>query len=221
MELDGNLFSLSFLWVSAAIAFMGILLAVRLAPWKRLADKEQFHVFFGSCVALMVMWTLRTEVFHGVEFHLIILTTLTLMFGWSLAVLAGLVALLGVTLAGFANWSGFAINLLTVVLLPVSFSQLSLLLVRYWFPKHFFIYIYVNAFFAGGISVVLSSVLASVLMAVSGMASFIMLWETYLTYFPLMFFPEAVLNGWFMTLLVGYKPQWVMTFRDEEYLHKK
>ena len=221
MELDGKLFSLAFLSIVGSISLVGAVLAAKIAPWRRLANKEQLHVFFGSCVALMVLWTLRTEVFQGIEFHLIILTTLTLMFGWSLAVLGGLIALLGVTLAGFATWSGFALNVLTVVLLPVSFSQLALLLVRYWFPKHFFIYIYINAFLAGGIAVVLSSVLASVLMAISGMASFSLLWETYLTYFPLMFFPEAVLNGWFMSLLVAYKPQWVSTFRDEEYLQGK
>ena len=198
-----------------------LMLAFRLAPWQRLQDKEQLNVFLGSCVALMVMWTLRTEVFDGVTFHLLFMTTLTLMFGWSLAVIAGALVLTGITLTGMSNWSGFVLNMLTVVILPVTFSQVALVLIRSWFPKHFFIYIYLNAFLSGGISIFLSGLLASVMLSTTGLAGFVTLWNTYLVYFPLMSFPEAVLNGWFMTLLVGYKPHWVSTFRDEEYLHGK
>ena len=221
MELDGQFFSSLYLWVTGVLAIAGLFMAVRIAPWRRLQNKEQLHVFMGSCVALMVMWTLRTEVFQGVEFHLIFLTTLTLMFGWSLAVIGGAIVLLGVTIAGFATWSGFFLNIITVVLLPVTFTQVALVLIRSWFPKHFFIYIYLNAFLSGGISILLSGVLASLMLASTGLAGFSTLWNTYLVYFPLMSFPEAVLNGWFMTLLVGYKPQWVSSFRDEEYLQGK
>ena len=124
-------------------------------------------------------------------------------------------------LTGIASWHGFTLNLLTTVILPVSFSLLALMVVRHWLPRHFFIYVYLNAFLAGGLSIVLSSLAASLLLSSATVVSFAVLWDTYLGYFPLMFFPEAVLNGWFMTLLVGYKPQWVSTFRDEDYLHGK
>ncbi len=36
-----------------------------------------------------------------------------------------------------------------------------------------------------------------------------------------MFFPEAMLNGWIITILVILKPAWVFTFSDEDYLHGK
>ena len=221
MELDGLFFSSFSLWLAGTVSMGLWLLAVCLAPWKRLYNREQLHVFLGSCVALMVMWTLRTSVFQGVEFHLILLTTLTLMFGWSLSIIGGSLVLAGVTIAGFATWSGFVLNLLTVVVLPVTFTQFSLVLIRSLLPRHFFIYIYLNAFLVGGIAIVLSGVVASLMLASTGLAGFPTLWNTYLQYFPLMFFPEAVLNGWFMTLLVGYRPLWVNSFRDEEYLHGK
>lgn len=221
MELDGHFFSFSALLLTGMLSLAGFLLAVKNAPWYRFKDREQLHVFLGSCVALMVMWTLRASVFQGVEFHLIFLTTITLMYGWSLAVIAGTVVLAGVSLAGFSSWSGFSLNMLTVVLLPVTFSQVALVLIRSWFPRHFFIYIYLNAFLSGGMSIVLSGVFASLMLASSGLTDFSTLWQTYLMFFPLMFFPEAVLNGWFMTLLVGYRPHWVSSFRDEEYLQGK
>lgn len=221
MELEGELFSTAFLWLSWLVSGLVVVLAVRLANWKRLFDGEQSNVFFGSCVALLVLWSLRTGVYQGLEFHLFALTTLTLMFGWSLSILGGLLVLFGVTLTGQADWQNFAINLFSIVVIPVTFTQFALVLIRYWFPKHFFIYIYLNAFLSGGIGILLSSFFSSGLLVFAGVAPFATLWDTYLTFFPLLFFPEAVLNGWFMTLLVGYKPQWVGSFRDEEYLYNK
>lgn len=221
MELEGSYFSPIFFWLIAMISLLSLGTAIWLAPWRRLRQKEQLHVFLGSCVALMVLWSIRTPVYDGIEFHLLILTTLTLMFGWALSVFAGALVLAGVTLAGISDFQGLMINLFTVVVLPVTFTQIALLVVRYWLPRHFFIYIYLNAFLAGGLAILLSSFSATLLMAMAGPATFEMMWDTYLTYFPLMFFPEAVLNGWFVTLLVSYKPQWVWSFRDSDYLQGK
>ena len=221
MELDGQFFSVGFLWVAGFIVAGLVALAVYLSPWYRLKDREQLHVFLGSSVLMMIMWTMRTEVYIGVDFHLIFVTTLTLMFGWSLAILAGVLVVLGVSVAGIASWSGFPLNVLTTVIVPISFTQLSLLLIRHWFPRHFFVFIYLNAFLTGGLSLMLSSFFASFLLALATPVAFSVLWDTYLTYFPLMFFPEAVMNGWLVTLLVGYRPHWISSFRDVDYLQGK
>ena len=221
MEIQGENFSDSVLLILGLIAFLVSIIAVSKAPWRRLADRSQLNGFLGACVVLMILWSMRTEVFHGVEFHLLFMTTLTLMFSWSLAIIGGFIILLGTALAGLSSWSGFPVNFLTAVALPVSFTYVFLILIRHWFPKHFFVYVYLNAFLVGGVSVVLATISSAVLMSVVGYADFNELWDTYLAYFPLMLFPEAVLNGWFMTLLVCYRPEWVSTFRDKEYLHGK
>lgn len=149
MELEGTFFSSLFLMMAGLLSLSGLLLAVRLAQWRRLLDKEQLHVFLGACVALMVMWTLRTSVYAGLEFHLLFITTLTLMFGWSLAVIGGTLVLLGITLTGLADWDGFVLNMQSVVLLPATITQAALIMIRYWLPRHFFVYIYLNAFLSG------------------------------------------------------------------------
>jgi uncharacterized membrane protein len=221
MEVEGSYFSGGLLWICSLVSFSGVLLALKIAPWKLIADKEHLHVFLGASVFLMVMWMIRAPVHEGIEFHLLILTSFTLMFGWSLTVLGGTLALVGLSIAGVSSWSGLLVNVTSVVLLPVTFSQIALVLIRHWFPRHFFIYIYLNAFLSGGLAILISSFLSTLLLSFTGLATFTMLWDTYLSYFPLMFFPEAVLNGWFMTLLVSYRPQWVISFRDEDYLHGK
>ena len=106
-------------------------------------------------------------------------------------------------------------------MLPATLTQAFLVVVRSALPKHFFIYIFVNAFLAGGVVGTLSAYFAATLLAGSGAYSWLEMQSTFFPFFPLMFFPEAFLNGWAMTLLVVFKPHWVGSFRDEEYLHGK
>ena len=42
-----------------------------------------------------------------------------------------------------------------------------------------------------------------------------------LPFFPLMFFPEGFINGWLMTVLVAFRPHWVYSFADEDYINGK
>lgn len=221
MQLSGEFFSAGAILLGATVSGAGLALAFRLAAWRRLLDNEQSHVYFGALVALLVLWVLRTEVTAGLVFHLSAMTALTLLFGWSLAVIGGALVLSGITLTGLSDWPGLPINLLVEVLLPATLTQFLLVLVRSTLPKHFFIYIFVNAFIAGGVVGTLSACFAAALLVASRAYSWLDMQNIFFPFFPLMFFPEAFLNGWAMTLLVVFKPRWVGSFRDEEYLHGK
>ncbi len=221
MQVSGELFSTGAVAASAVVYGAALLLALRLMPWKRLLDSKQSNVFFGSVVGLLALWALRTEVADGLVFHLSAMTSLTLMFGWSLAVIGGSLVLLGATLAGLADWAGFPVNALTEVVVPVTLTQVALVLVRSALPKHFFIYIFVNAFIVGGLVGMLSGYFAVMLLMAAGAYSWSEMQATFLPFFPLMFLPEAFINGWTMTLLVVFKPWWVGSFRDDEYLKGK
>ncbi len=94
-------------------------------------------------------------------------------------------------------------------------------LVRAYLPKHYFVYVFINAFLSGGLVAVLVAFSATGLLLWVGAFSLQQLADTYLLFLPLMFFPEAVLNGWLISIMVGFKPHWVGSFRDEEYLHGK
>ena len=107
MEFSGELFPASWLWLSAALYAWLMSRALRWANWRRLADRAQLNVFLGAVVCLVLLWTLRTEIQPGFTWHLSAMVTLTLMFGWSLAVTAGSLALFATTLAGLNDWSGF------------------------------------------------------------------------------------------------------------------
>jgi uncharacterized membrane protein len=221
MEFSGDIFPSAGLWLAVGLYAWLSVLAVRWADWGRLRDPDQLHVFLGAVVGLLVLWSLRTEVQPGFTWHLSAIVTLTLMYGWSLAVVAGSLALAGTTLAGLNDWAGFAPTALVSVMLPALMCQVVLALARAYLPKHFFVYVFVNAFFAAGLIALISGLTAAAVLMGAGAFSYERLYDNYLIFLPLMFFPEAVLNGWLMAIMVGFKPHWVRSFRDEEYLHGK
>ncbi len=221
MELTGELLSIEArraFWVACAL-FLG--LAVWLAPWRRFRDSRQLHLSAGVAVGLMVLWAMRTAVLPGLAFHLLGMTTATLMLGWSFAVLAGAVALVAVTMAGFGDWSGLPVNALLTVVVPATATQSLLVLARSALPKHFFVYVFINAFLAGGIVVLAAGYLAMWILVGADAVSLADLRQNLLPFFPLMLFPEAFVNGFLMSVMVGLRPEWVCSFRDEEYLHGK
>ena len=221
MEFSGELFPTSWLWSFAALYAWLLSRALRWADWKRLADNVQLNVFLGAVVCVSLMWTLRTEVQPGFAWHLSGMVALTLMFGWSLAIIAGSLALFAATIVGLNDWAGLVPSALVFIVLPAGLTQLILGLARAYLPKHYFIYVFINAFLAGGVVSLITALVATGLLLFAEAYSLQKLSDSYLLFLPLMFFPEAVLNGWLISIMVGFKPHWVGSFRDEEYLHGK
>ncbi|MDO8891834.1 MAG: energy-coupling factor ABC transporter permease [Sulfurimicrobium sp.] len=195
--------------------------AVSAAPWRRLRDNEQLHLFLGMCVGLMLLWSIKTGIRPGLNFHLLGATVFTLMFGPWLAI-AGLgVVLLGVTLSGLSGWENFSVNGLLMGVLPVMVSYLIYRLVDGKLPNHFFVYIFLNAFVGAAIAMALTGLAATGLLALAGAYTADYLISNYLPYFLLMGWSEALLSGMMLTLLVVYRPQWVATFDDARYIRNK
>ena len=221
MELSGGLFSTTFRFWTTLLYVLFLLLAVRLAYWRLLLNREQLHVFLGSCVVLILLWQVRAQVDPTWSFHLLGITAVTLMFGWSFAVVAGSIAEFAVSVNSMQNWESFALNVFLVTLVPATLTQAMLLLVRRLLPKNFFIFVLINAFFTAGLVAMVSGFLAVGLLLYSGARDWEYLQLDLVPLFPLMFLPEAVINGWIVTLLVLYKPRWVLRFSDELYLRGK
>jgi uncharacterized membrane protein len=221
MEFSGELFPTSWLWSFGVMYVWLLSRALRWADWRRLTDQAQLNVFLGAVVCVLMLWTLRTEVQPGFSWHLSGMVALTLMFGWSLAIIAGSLALFATTIVGLNDWSGLMPSALVFIVLPATLTQVTLGLVRAYLPKHYFVYVFINAFLAGGLVAVLVAFTATGLLLAADAYSLKKLTDSYLLFLPLMFFPEAVLNGWLISIMVGFKPQWVGSFRDEEYLNGK
>lgn len=205
-------------WICNGIALAWLVFAARTAPWKRLIREDVLNVWFGVCVGLMLVWSIKTGIKPGLNFHLLGATLITLMFGARLAMLALAVVLVGVTLAGSAGWSSLGVNWLLTAVLPVSLSYLLYATVDRKLPNHLFVYIFVNAFIGAGVVIVLTGASSSLMLALSDTYAGQYLTQHYLPYYFLMGWSEAMLTGMAVTLMTAFRPAWLATFDDARYL---
>lgn len=194
---------------------------VRRAPWRRLGDSAFSHLWLGACVALVVLWSIRSPAIGGLEFHFLGATAVTLMFGPGLAIGCLALVMLGRLLMGQIDPAAFSMDVLLLAVLPVALSHATLRLSQRLLPPNFFIYIFVAAFFGAGVAMVGCGLLTVGLHALFGTPGEAMMAEQFLPYCLLLGFAEATLTGMIVTLLVVYRPGWVGTFDDARYLLRR
>ncbi|MEI4962413.1 energy-coupling factor ABC transporter permease [Aeromonas caviae] len=176
------------------------------------------HLCLGGAIVLVPLWTLRAGLHEGLEIHFLGLTSLTLLLGWRLALLAPCLTLLLLAYFGVIPLADIGWQALIGVALPVATSWLLFLGSWAWLPRHLFVYLFVAAFLGGALSISAKVIASALLMGVSGTYSWHTISADYLSIWPLLLFPEALLNGMTMTLLAVYRPYWVNTFFNREYL---
>lgn len=219
MNIPAHLLPAGWLIVAHVVFAIVLILAIRQAPWGRLRSGRDQHVFLGSVVGLLLLWSLEAGIAPGLGFHFLGATVVTLMFGWSLAVIAlSLASLATALMAG--GLEALSVNALLLGVLPVTVSYGIWRLVSGYLPHHVFVYIFLCAFVAAILaagSAVLA--LAGLLLAAEAAPAW-RVTDEYLPFLPLYLFPEGVLNGMLTTVFVGLRPQWLATFDDESYLKR-
>lgn len=199
-----------------------LLAAARSLDWRAwLTDKSRQHLCFGAAIALVPLWMLQAGIRDGLEVHFLGLTTLALMLGWRLSQLMALLSLLLVTFFGIEPWEAFGANLLLGVVLPISVSYFVFLLSYSYLYRHLFVYIFVAGFFNAALTMAVKTLAFAGYMTWSGQYSWQTVVDDYLSILPLLLFPEALLNGMAITLLVVFRPRWMCTFFDRDYLSNK
>ena len=191
------------------------------APWSKIRDNEAQHIFLGSIVALSLLWVMRGGIQDGLSFHLLGMTLLCLMFEWQFALFAASAVVAVATLHGPAGWDAFGLNLLLMGALPILFTRVLLYFSQRKLPHNFYIYVFVNAFLGGALSILLTGLASASLQHLAGVQPDGSILRNFVTILPLLMFGEAFINGGTMTLVVAYRPRWVATFHDRWYLRNK
>jgi uncharacterized membrane protein len=193
--------------------------ATRSSPWTNFRTTEFQHVFFGSCVAVFFLWLMRAGIVPTLPIHLLCLTTLTLMFGAPLAILAAAILTTAMCLAGVASWQAWPVSFIALGVAPVVVSSAMLYASRRYLPPNPFIYIFVGAFFGAAAAMLAAVAINGALQLGMAQVSFGELRDGYLSILPLIMFPEAFVNGLVVTGLVVFKPNWIPSFDDSVYLN--
>lgn len=201
-----------FIWLPIGLC------AIRYAPWRPfLASSKLQHVFLGASLALFLMWSFEVGVRPALGFHFLGATVYTLMFGWSLAVIGASLLTVATTFM-HGDWAALAMNALLLGVLPVSVSYGVYFLVHHYLPRHLFIYIFLCAFFNAMLAAGAAILALVTLLVVTETYTFARISSDYLPFAPLYLFPEGLLNGMIVTVLIGVRPDWLKTYDDELYL---
>jgi len=215
---------LVWLWVFNLMFALVFVQSLRHAPWDYLRDRHDGNILFASIIVVWLIWQLRTTIpgNPGLEFHLLMATSVTLMFGWGFAFLVICAVQLLMTFQGAAAWASFTAVALVNGAIPIAVTVLVYELARRWLPRHFFVYIFVCCFLAGALGMLASRLTGmAVLLSGDDYTVFQLQADGYFMMLPITMFPEAFVNGALMTMLVVFRPHWVGSFRDSQYLKGK
>ncbi len=217
MDVARAAFPLAWIVVSAAIAAAVLAVAIRRAPWRRLATSDGLNVWCGAIVALTVLWSVRATLAHGVVIHLLGMAGFALLAGPWLALAGGaLVIVLCAWLHG-VPLSAVPTEFLASVVVPVAVVLFVLRLTQRFLPPNLFVYTIVAAFFGAALGAFLAGLASAASFVAAGAAPGVIFGE-YVPYLIFLAFGEAMLTGMALTLAVVYRPQWVATFDDDVYL---
>lgn len=189
-------------------------------PWRILLREPGLqHLFLGGTLVVGFIWQLQAAISYSVSIHVLLATTLTLMFYWPMALIATSIALLALTLAGKASWDMFGINALITCLLPVLISHGLWRWVERALPANYFIFVLI-AGCGGAAAAALGSGLSVILFAalLTSSVEFSFLSRDYFLFLPLTLPPEAIINGVIITSMTAFLPDWVRAFDPQKYL---
>ena len=197
-------------------------LAALSAPWRVwLEDRERQWVWLGSLGVLVAIWAMKAGVTPGLSVRFLLVSSLTLMHGWQLAVIGGALALVVMCVVGLAAWPAFGADLLCMVIVPAVATTQIHQLVHARLPHNYFIYFFVTVFVGSAVAYNLAGLARVALLAASGTLDAGHVGPEYFALLPMMSFGEAFLNGVIMAMTVVYRPKWVMSFDDRLYLGKR
>ncbi len=190
------------------------------APWQLLKHNDLHGLFSLSTVLLAGLWWLKAGAHPGLQFHLLGLTTMVLIFGWRLALVAGSTALILISaLAG--EWLAIGVNGLIGVVFPVFLANILHHLIYQRLPRHFFVYVLVAAHFSSMAVIGSVIIVGGVMIGWLGAHPWTLIWSDYLVFMPLVLIPEGFINGAVMTTLILLRPEWVRSFDDRDYIDGK
>lgn len=219
MDLTQTVQSAEWVWYSWMLMSGLLVIALWLAPWDKVCgDNSAQNIYLGTIVVLSLVWLIRADLPTGINFHLLGASFMCLLFEWQFALLAMLLVMLTQSIAIGVPVENLALNWFSLGFVPIMFCRVTLYLVQRYMPHNFYVYVFMNTFFASGFSVYIAGSVSALFMYYLFELSSHLVFDQFLVTLILMILPEAVCTGMLMTILVVYKPAWVATFHDRWYL---
>ena len=204
------------LWAVVAIAS---LLSFDKATYKALYSTPVRQTGVLACALVFaILWRIKAGILTGLDLHILGVTAATLILGWRLTILSSLLAT--ALLAGFGPIEPelLPVQILIGAFIPIVLSYLAFIVSYHYLPRHFFVYIFVCAFITAGFIACIKIALGALFYLSIGQYNWQELTDNYVYLSAIIWFPEAMLNGMAITIMITYRPHWVKTFYDKDYL---
>ncbi|MGO2012794.1 MAG: energy-coupling factor ABC transporter permease [Pseudoalteromonas sp.] len=204
------------LWFSIAVV---LYLSFSKVQYQGLITNPARQTGLLACALVFtILWRIKAGILPGLDLHILGVTAVTLTLGWRFALVSATLAGLLLTAFSQISVSSLPASLLLGAYLPILLSYGIFVLCYHFLPRHFFIYIFVCAFLCAALIACFKIVLISAFYYLTGNYTGFELTENYLYLCAIIWFPEAMLNGMAITVLITYRPHWVKTFYDKDYL---
>jgi uncharacterized membrane protein len=192
--------------------------AAATAPWSGwLGRADRQHVWLGSLVLLLLVWSLRAGITPGLTLQFLLVPALTLMHGWRLA-LVGVGALLAADGLQHGDWAAWPANLLCSGAVPALLIAALQRAVERRLPHNYFVYFFVTVFLGSMLAFNAAGLARLGLLLAGGSLPPGHRVPEYLLLLMLMSLTEGFINGIVMAVAVVHQPQWVASFDDRLYL---
>ena len=208
------------LWEAGAFTVVvpALLWAARTAPWRSFAASEATHLWFATSFGLTGLWSIKAALPSGLVLHLLGVSLFALLVGSRLALIGTALVVAIVTALRDASWSGYAMSLLAMGIVPIVVTTVALRAAKRWLAPDPFVYIFVAAFFGPALAMLAAGGVASAAVVLAGALPAPLVVDQFLPYLLHLGFGEATITGMLVTLLVVYRPTWVATFDGARHL---
>jgi len=218
MNISISLLAIGQVWFFNLLLIPLLYLILKKVDWRGLIDDSGLqHRVFAATLVLFIIWQINISLSLDVAIHFLGITTLSLMFGWPLALLSALIAQSGFLLFSQGQADSFALNYFVNAVVPITFTWRLHLWIESKKPQNPFVFIMGAGFLSCLLSSILVAMFAGIMLYLGGQFVFGLGLLDYIAYLPLFIFPEAVVNGMFISGFSILQPHWVQAFNDERY----
>jgi uncharacterized membrane protein len=206
-------------------ALLGWLLLAPAALWSLLAVRTRFlpepgqqHAWLAGAVSIAFLWSLQVEAGDGLHLGMLGSALYALVFGRARAILGLLLALALFTWLDHGAWPNFGVNGLLLAVLPALLATALQNLIERRLPHNLFVFIIGNGMFVTLAVTAATGVLLLALSLATVAPAAASHFADYAGSSLLLAWGEALLSGMLFSALVIFRPQLVLTYREDTYL---
>lgn len=207
------------MWFSTISACLIMLLIVLFAPWRAFFSVSQrVLLWLFYAFSLASVWLLEVKVADVFSVHLSMMTAAVFLFGFRLAILAGVFGLFAHQLVSPFMWDVLGLNFLLTVVMPAVGTYIALKIVALVPINNLFVFILGGGFFGAILSVLVTVASGLALFGIFNAWSLTVVIKDHLWLYGMSLFPEGFINGAIVSTTTVLWPHLVKTYDDHRYL---